>query len=315
LKGTGGPIPWRHRLSIQLLAAFIAALAAATAADVWIGEAFFRDVERTVVEKSASGLESVVRDASQELRQDGETVIDHAAHELLYRALAYLRENPRSRVLRKPRALADFCIKDEGFQRLANRKFMEYGYSVTSVGVGPALVIVAHARKDLLGKDLFEIAAGLTPEQRRLQQSDLFEENWKDRRTGGIYFEQTTPFRPQDIPAGMTKKYGYDVWGEFNGVPIVVEMSTYIDEFRRSISVTERKRREIDPTLALLRECVAEADKSPGDAHTRARLRELLTFFETITDWYEQVRGLPTRTMVKFIKMGGKVRHLLGLAS
>jgi DNA-binding transcriptional regulator GbsR (MarR family) len=81
------------------------------------------------------------------------------------------------------------------------------------------------------------------------------------------------------------------------------------------IVLTERKRREIDPTLALLRECVAEADKSPGDAHTRARLRELLTFFETITDWYEQVRGLPTRTMVKFIKMGGKVRHLLGLAS
>jgi DNA-binding transcriptional regulator GbsR (MarR family) len=81
------------------------------------------------------------------------------------------------------------------------------------------------------------------------------------------------------------------------------------------IVLDERKRREIDPTLAVLRECVAEADKTPGDAHTRARLRELLGFFESITGWYDQVRGLPTRTMIKLTKMGGRVRQILGLAS
>ena len=38
----------------------------------------------------------------------------------------------------------------------------------------------------------------------------------------------------------------------------------------------ERKRREIDPTLAVLQECVAESEKSrPKDVHTTARLRAL----------------------------------------
>jgi class 3 adenylate cyclase len=254
--------PWHRRLSVQLLGVFIAALAAVTAADLCISRAFLRDMERTVVEKGTSGIEAVVADVSQELRQDGEAVIDHAAHELLYRALAYLRENPRSRGLRSPRALADFCIKDEGFQRLANRKFMEYGYSIASVAVGSKLIVVAHGRKDLLGRDLYAVTAGLTAEERRLQRADEFEEDWKDRRTGGISFEQTTAFRPRDIPAAMTKKYGYDVWGEFNGIPLVFEMSTYIDEFRRSISETERKRRQA------LAELSAAAQKT---AHRRER--------------------------------------------
>src|SRR5688500_1311663 len=52
------------------------------------------------------------------------------------------------------------------------------------------------------------------------------------------------------------------------------------------IILDERKKREIDPTLALLRECANEAAKSGGeDAHTRERLAELLGFFETMTAW------------------------------
>src|SRR5205809_4979582 len=40
----------------------------------------------------------------------------------------------------------------------------------------------------------------------------------------------------------------------------------------------ERKRREIDPTLAMLRECLAEAEKDK-DTHTRDRLQDLRNFF------------------------------------
>src|SRR5213082_3553654 len=50
------------------------------------------------------------------------------------------------------------------------------------------------------------------------------------------------------------------------------------------VIVEERKRREIDPTLAILRECVAEAKKSKStDETTRERLAALLDFFETMT--------------------------------
>ncbi len=81
------------------------------------------------------------------------------------------------------------------------------------------------------------------------------------------------------------------------------------------VVLTERKRREIDPTLAVLRDCVIEAEKAgPSEAHTKQRLSELLNFFETMSDWYEQVRRLPTQAMLKFVKLGGKVKKFFGFA-
>ena len=80
------------------------------------------------------------------------------------------------------------------------------------------------------------------------------------------------------------------------------------------IVLDERKKREIDPTLALLRECVADAEKSrAADPHTRERLGELLDFFETMTGWYNQVRKLSIKAIVKFVRMGDKVFTLAGL--
>ena len=61
----------------------------------------------------------------------------------------------------------------------------------------------------------------------------------------------------------------------------------------------ERKRREIDPTLEMLRSCVAEMEK-PGNAddHVKSRLRAMLEFFETVTTGYEQLKALPTGTIL-----------------
>lgn len=82
------------------------------------------------------------------------------------------------------------------------------------------------------------------------------------------------------------------------------------------VVLTERKRREIDPTLAVLRDCVIEAEKAgASEAHTKQRLTELLGFFETMSDWYEQMRRLPTQAMLKFVKLGGKVKKFLGFSA
>ena len=79
--------------------------------------------------------------------------------------------------------------------------------------------------------------------------------------------------------------------------------------------VDERKKRECDPTLTTLRELTAEAKKSGAkDAYTQERLAEMLEFYETITTWYAQVRRMPTKSVIKFVKMGDKVRKLLGEA-
>lgn len=76
----------------------------------------------------------------------------------------------------------------------------------------------------------------------------------------------------------------------------------------------ERKKRESDPTLAMLRESVAEA-KKPGaaDAHTRERLGEMLNFFELMTGWYESTRRMPTAAVIRLCKLGDKVTRMLGM--
>ena len=77
----------------------------------------------------------------------------------------------------------------------------------------------------------------------------------------------------------------------------------------------ERKRREVDPTLTILRDCVIEAEKAgAGEKYSRERLGDLLEFFETTTSWYEQIRRMPTGAVIKFVKMGEKLRKLIGAA-
>ncbi len=80
------------------------------------------------------------------------------------------------------------------------------------------------------------------------------------------------------------------------------------------VVLDERKKREIDPTLAVLRECLAESGNEKGtNPYTQKRLRELCDFFEQTTGWYAQVRQWPATALTRFMKLGGKVRSALGL--
>ncbi len=84
------------------------------------------------------------------------------------------------------------------------------------------------------------------------------------------------------------------------------------DMFSRILE--ERKRREIDPTVALLRTCVAEAEQA-GDTHVQERLAQMQAFMETMTAWYTQMQRLPRRLLVKLFRLGDKVQSLLDKAA
>lgn len=80
------------------------------------------------------------------------------------------------------------------------------------------------------------------------------------------------------------------------------------------VVLDERKKREIDPTLALLRACVTEAEKDKEtDEYTEQKLRELAEFFELTTVWYGHIRTWPTSALTKFVKASDKIRKLLGI--
>jgi DNA-binding transcriptional regulator GbsR (MarR family) len=74
----------------------------------------------------------------------------------------------------------------------------------------------------------------------------------------------------------------------------------------------ERKRREIEPTLTLLRQCVIEAaDDKETPNEVKARIEQMLTFIATLTEWFDQVKGLPKSTLVALMKMGSKIAQVM----
>ncbi|HEY2341855.1 MAG TPA: transcriptional regulator [Chthoniobacteraceae bacterium] len=77
------------------------------------------------------------------------------------------------------------------------------------------------------------------------------------------------------------------------------------------VILEERRKREIEPTLALLRECRDEADREKGgDPTTRRRLAEMLDFFEKTDGWYEKMRRIPTKVAVQILEQGDKILKL-----
>lgn len=79
------------------------------------------------------------------------------------------------------------------------------------------------------------------------------------------------------------------------------------------VIVEERKRREIDPTLTVLRACAIEGGKDAAlDAGALARMGEVLAFLDMLGASYDDYKHLPPATLQRFLKMGGKVARLLG---
>lgn len=75
----------------------------------------------------------------------------------------------------------------------------------------------------------------------------------------------------------------------------------------------ERKRREIDPTLRILTECVADSKADAhGDPYTRERLETMLEFLTIMTGLFDEVLRIPTPALKSMGKLRGKVVTLLG---
>jgi DNA-binding transcriptional regulator GbsR (MarR family) len=73
----------------------------------------------------------------------------------------------------------------------------------------------------------------------------------------------------------------------------------------------ERQRREMEPTLSLLRVALIEAADSPEEKHAQERMRQMYELMERITEWFAEVRKLSPDTLVSLMSLGGKVGKLL----
>ena len=79
------------------------------------------------------------------------------------------------------------------------------------------------------------------------------------------------------------------------------------------VIIDGRKRREIDPTLAFLKECAKGLE---NDQDTPAVVRERIVaqaeFIETLTSWYDSIKNLPRKTLLKLMRLGQKIAKVIG---
>ncbi|WP_308418106.1 GbsR/MarR family transcriptional regulator [Chitinimonas sp. BJB300] len=73
----------------------------------------------------------------------------------------------------------------------------------------------------------------------------------------------------------------------------------------------ERRKREIDPTLSMLRDALMAKPATDAEKHAQARLKEMHDLIELTTDWFSDVQKLDSKTLAQLMKMGGKVTKLL----
>lgn len=86
----------------------------------------------------------------------------------------------------------------------------------------------------------------------------------------------------------------YDVWELFR---VIIE---------------QRKQRELNPTLTMLRQCVSEVEQeSQTDDITKERIRNMLEFIDSTNTWYEKIRSISTSTLQKLMKLGTTITKLV----
>src|SRR5205085_3591936 len=107
-------------------------------------------------------------------------------------------------------------------------------------------------------------------------------------------------------------------WGIIKMVHIMNDRRDHFESMKDPwemfrVILDERKRREIDPTLAMLREALGEMKENGNkDAITAERLDALREFFEVTTNWYNMIRLWPTPILIRFMKLGDKALKIIG---
>lgn len=89
-----------------------------------------------------------------------------------------------------------------------------------------------------------------------------------------------------------------------------LETSTDVWALFRTV-VSERKAREFDPTISVLRDCLSSSDLSKEEAATQQRIKDTLVLMEALSTWGDQMLKLDPATLMKVMKLGAKIQKLL----
>jgi DNA-binding transcriptional regulator GbsR (MarR family) len=107
-------------------------------------------------------------------------------------------------------------------------------------------------------------------------------------------------------------------WGVVKVIHVLGDRRDHFESVKDVLEIfrivaEERKRREIDPTLRVVQECVVELKKAgSGSAYTRERLEEMLGFLTTTSGLFEELVHLPSGALKGIARMRGKLKSFFG---
>ena len=76
----------------------------------------------------------------------------------------------------------------------------------------------------------------------------------------------------------------------------------------------ERRRREVEPTLSMLRDALLETPTTEADIVAQQRMREMYELIELSSSWFDDVQRLSPDTLTSLMKMGATVGKLLDVS-
>ncbi|WP_157076534.1 GbsR/MarR family transcriptional regulator [Castellaniella caeni] len=77
----------------------------------------------------------------------------------------------------------------------------------------------------------------------------------------------------------------------------------------------EKCRREIDPTLTMLRNVLLEKPTSEDDGYSQHRIAQMLELMELATSWFNEINQLPPETLKTLMRMGAKIQKALSIVN
>ncbi|KKW68480.1 ArsR family transcriptional regulator [Lampropedia cohaerens] len=75
----------------------------------------------------------------------------------------------------------------------------------------------------------------------------------------------------------------------------------------------ERRRREIEPTISMLRSALLEDVQSPQDRHAQQRMQQMYDLIDLLMKWFDDIQHLKPETAKQLMGMGSKVTRLLSI--
>jgi DNA-binding transcriptional regulator GbsR (MarR family) len=79
-----------------------------------------------------------------------------------------------------------------------------------------------------------------------------------------------------------------------------------------STVITERKKREFDPTVAFLQDFYNNNQFNNNELDAKKRVKDMLDLMQTVSVWGDEMIKLKPETLTKIMKYGAKIKAFIG---